>query len=191
PRLHAQIYRLFTCILLYFFFTSRRRHTISKRDWSSDVCYSDLEKELVQLVENMIKEQFRQETLIPSVQYPNQPKKQVEQHKLDFDQYVKQVEKDEEKLIQQVEKEVKEVQSSAGRTFNRQDITKEALMDLYKTKDKTVIKEDYDNEKASDQINQDDSIIASENRIPTLYPIGQYRGTYILAQNEDGLYMID
>src|SRR5437868_5992798 len=27
---------------LMFFFSSRRRHTISKRDWSSDVCSSDL-----------------------------------------------------------------------------------------------------------------------------------------------------
>src|SRR5699024_11813259 len=26
-----------------FFFSSRRRHTISKRDWSSDVCSSDLQ----------------------------------------------------------------------------------------------------------------------------------------------------
>src|SRR5207249_5664026 len=26
-----------------FFFSSRRRHTISKRDWSSDVCSSDLD----------------------------------------------------------------------------------------------------------------------------------------------------
>src|SRR6266513_2722799 len=26
----------------YFFFSSRRRHTSSKRDWSSDVCSSDL-----------------------------------------------------------------------------------------------------------------------------------------------------
>src|SRR5699024_11602740 len=31
------------CIYLYlFFFSSRRRHTRSKRDWSSDVCSSDL-----------------------------------------------------------------------------------------------------------------------------------------------------
>src|SRR5699024_10094796 len=30
----------------FFFFSSRRRHTISKRDWSSDVCSSDLQKEL-------------------------------------------------------------------------------------------------------------------------------------------------
>src|SRR5437868_12753869 len=27
---------------IIFFFSSRRRHTISKRDWSSDVCSSDL-----------------------------------------------------------------------------------------------------------------------------------------------------
>src|SRR5699024_12110666 len=34
------------CVLVsmgYFFFSSRRRHTRSKRDWSSDVCSSDLE----------------------------------------------------------------------------------------------------------------------------------------------------
>src|SRR5207249_9724524 len=32
------------CLLYssYFFFSSRRRHTRSKRDWSSDVCSSDL-----------------------------------------------------------------------------------------------------------------------------------------------------
>src|SRR5699024_11600827 len=28
--------------IIYFFFSSRRRHTRSKRDWSSDVCSSDL-----------------------------------------------------------------------------------------------------------------------------------------------------
>src|SRR5699024_1426482 len=30
--------------VLLFFFSSRRRHTISKRDWSSDVCSSDLDE---------------------------------------------------------------------------------------------------------------------------------------------------
>src|SRR2546421_8525329 len=29
-------------VLFYFFFSSRRRHTRSDRDWSSDVCSSDL-----------------------------------------------------------------------------------------------------------------------------------------------------
>src|SRR5699024_11677974 len=30
------------CFAFLFFFSSRRRHTRSKRDWSSDVCSSDL-----------------------------------------------------------------------------------------------------------------------------------------------------
>src|SRR2546421_4254577 len=32
----------FVFLLSFFFFSSRRRHTISDRDWSSDVCSSDL-----------------------------------------------------------------------------------------------------------------------------------------------------
>src|SRR5699024_11556732 len=31
---------------IYFFFSSRRRHTRSKRDWSSDVCSSDLKLDI-------------------------------------------------------------------------------------------------------------------------------------------------
>src|SRR5207253_6084114 len=31
------------CFLFFFFFSSRRRHTRWPRDWSSDVCSSDLE----------------------------------------------------------------------------------------------------------------------------------------------------
>src|SRR5204863_1519464 len=31
-----------SCSVFFFFFSSRRRHTSSLRDWSSDVCSSDL-----------------------------------------------------------------------------------------------------------------------------------------------------
>src|SRR2546428_1320974 len=37
-------------VLLLFFFSSRRRHTRSDRDWSSDVCSSDLSQTLMQLL---------------------------------------------------------------------------------------------------------------------------------------------
>src|SRR2546421_8831995 len=33
---------LLFCFVFFFFFSSRRRHTRSDRDWSSDVCSSDL-----------------------------------------------------------------------------------------------------------------------------------------------------
>src|SRR5206468_8686445 len=36
-------FRLFV-VALFFFFSSRRRHTRSDRDWSSDVCSSDLRR---------------------------------------------------------------------------------------------------------------------------------------------------
>src|SRR5699024_11844988 len=36
---------------LFFFFSSRRRHTRSKRDWSSDVCSSDLDNIDIEIVE--------------------------------------------------------------------------------------------------------------------------------------------
>src|SRR5437868_8059984 len=35
-------YDYLLCSYTFFFFSSRRRHTRSKRDWSSDVCSSDL-----------------------------------------------------------------------------------------------------------------------------------------------------
>src|SRR5699024_11918882 len=42
-----------------FFISSRRRHTRSKRDWSSDVCSSDLKNELVDRYQRQSKE-FKQ-----------------------------------------------------------------------------------------------------------------------------------
>src|SRR5205809_4920337 len=33
---------MFSCLEIFFFFSSRRRHTRCSRDWSSDVCSSDL-----------------------------------------------------------------------------------------------------------------------------------------------------
>src|SRR5437868_7977662 len=35
-------------VISHFFFSSRRRHTRSKRDWSSDVCSSDLKRSTTQ-----------------------------------------------------------------------------------------------------------------------------------------------
>src|SRR5699024_11770537 len=38
-----------SCGCSVFFFSSRRRHTRSKRDWSSDVCSSDLDRLLANM----------------------------------------------------------------------------------------------------------------------------------------------
>src|SRR2546427_5314567 len=46
-------------LFFFFFFSSRRRHTRFDCDWSSDVCSSDLEAELVQ-VQTATRVQFLQ-----------------------------------------------------------------------------------------------------------------------------------
>src|SRR6185312_3073800 len=42
-------YSVLLLVIFFFFFSSRRRHTRSDRDWSSDVCSSDLVEESVDL----------------------------------------------------------------------------------------------------------------------------------------------
>src|SRR3989440_8524351 len=41
-RISGTIFDLMSLCVVFFFFSSRRRHTRSDRDWSSDVCSSDL-----------------------------------------------------------------------------------------------------------------------------------------------------
>src|SRR5690606_39753958 len=48
-----------TCL---FFFSSRRRHTRFSRDWSSDVCSSDLEEE-IKRTERQLWQKIRTKTL--------------------------------------------------------------------------------------------------------------------------------
>src|SRR2546422_2700103 len=42
------------CYLIFFFFSSRRRHTRCSRDWSSDVCSSDLAKEIRKVPKGLV-----------------------------------------------------------------------------------------------------------------------------------------
>src|SRR5699024_11547350 len=53
----------------YFFSSSRRRHTRSKRDWSSDVCSSDLGKTEIylQAIEQVIQQGKEAIVLVPEI----------------------------------------------------------------------------------------------------------------------------
>src|SRR5690606_40944750 len=42
----SHVCSLLVCVVVCFFFSSRRRHTRFSRDWSSDVCSSDLGEKL-------------------------------------------------------------------------------------------------------------------------------------------------
>jgi DNA mismatch repair protein MutL len=50
---------------------------------------------------------------------------------------------------------------------------------------------DFDEEETDDFAEEETPVQQPESRVPPMYPIGQMHGTYIFAQNERGLYIID
>ncbi|SCM96593.1 DNA mismatch repair protein MutL [Bacillus mycoides] len=51
--------------------------------------------------------------------------------------------------------------------------------------------DDFELEKLEEEVHEIKEIEMNGNDLPPLYPIGQMHGTYIFAQNDNGLYMID
>ncbi|MDG0947688.1 DNA mismatch repair endonuclease MutL [Bacillus paranthracis] len=51
--------------------------------------------------------------------------------------------------------------------------------------------EDFELEELEEEVQEIEEIEMNGNDLPPLYPIGQMHGTYIFAQNDKGLYMID
>src|SRR2546421_5443342 len=74
---------LVRCVVFFFFFSSRRRHTRSDRDWSSDVCSSDLSNSTTSSISISAKssmfnsQQQIQSQIQPQVKSQIQPKAQV------------------------------------------------------------------------------------------------------------------
>ena len=134
------------------------------------------EKELVQLIEDMIKDTFKQMTLIPEVaQKEKKEKIQTSQDTFDFTKDIRQESK----------QPVEPVQTKAPSFPPDMTQVKEVFTtpsDKSKSTDELTVEPIQNKDEPSEQVAE---------RIPMLYPIGQLQGTYILAQNEHGLYMID
>lgn len=133
------------------------------------------EKELFQVIEEMIRQTFRQTSLIPEMeQQPEPPKKQQSfQPSIKFDE-PKQVREEPNFQPTEVQKERFNPMPSNDVTTGFEVNEQESF-----TPDKAV----------EDTTNQ--SRLTKQDRVPIMYPIGQLHGTYLLAQNENGLYMID
>jgi DNA mismatch repair protein MutL len=151
------------------------------------------EAELHQLIEEGIKSIFKKQQLIPSIGLPKSVRKQESiQEAFSFShQTLENQEKQgnvdtspviKEKVEQHLFTEEKRMQGN--RTLEEQGIIQEVPYypgPIGATREEVQKEVEVVN-------NETDSI---EGRIPPLYPIGQMHGTYILAQNENGLYIID
>jgi DNA mismatch repair protein MutL len=143
------------------------------------------EAELNELVTQAVRQALQARTLIPEVTVAQKaaPKQKAEQTTWTFEHVVK--EPFVSQLVHVEEPEEPKQPSSAEEqkegipSFLPQEETKQNSIDV-----------------DSGQVEMDEPTESDEqehmnDRLPPLYPIGQMHGTYILAQNERGLYIID
>lgn len=167
------------------------------------------EKELCQLIESVTKETLGKLQLIPETMHAKKNDSKTHQQQLTFDGELKnrpsEVDTGEQKVDASEGEEIKsddnvaEAPSKEANTLdtNAVPLTREALVPYEQTEETS--ENDTDPDDISDLSGDPDDIQATtkpssddnDSRVPTFYPIGQMQGTYILAHNDHGLYIID
>ncbi|GAA5415184.1 DNA mismatch repair protein MutL [Paraliobacillus ryukyuensis] len=148
------------------------------------------DKELYQAVEETIRLAFRKQTLIPDVtkkEKKEQPKST--QHHFDFEFNRTETEQvlptSTTDWTSTGHSNFAAAQNQALESIQSYDVPREQIGsqgDQYGMNEEELSLDT--NENSNDEVQ-------SQDRVPAMYPIGQHHGTYILAENENGLYMVD
>ncbi|MGG6431859.1 DNA mismatch repair endonuclease MutL [Anoxybacillus sp. D401a] len=134
------------------------------------------EGELNEVVQHAIRDVFQKKTLIPEVTVSRVEKPRTEQQTFSFQHVVK------ESHI--VPPRTTISHREQGKEKEERMVVEEREEHVYEKDTKPLdVEPIVENKHVTDETNQE--------RIPPLYPIGQMHGMYILAQNENGLYIID
>ncbi len=144
------------------------------------------EAELNQLIEECIRNTLRKQTLIPSVTVEKTKTKPiVEQTTLTLDHLTRQ---DTPKSVSQTpDHQLQENNSIKEKEQNPMEMPRtERVFEKYSSSESSEEKQEAINNDES-QPNENEP----SSKVPPLYAVGQVHGTYIIAQNENGLYIID
>ncbi|MDF9762309.1 DNA mismatch repair protein MutL [Peribacillus simplex] len=172
------------------------------------------EQELYSLLSETIKSAFKKLSLIPSGYTPAPKPEQVksEQTTLDLDHVVEKG----KRILEEAKKEasllkdtlIREKQGQKNYEDHVEEVNLEPIKELIYSNEQQQMGDAYIPVLPEDErkpyfesaekyttytVEQEEEIEEdeSESRIPPMYPIGQMHGTYIFAQNEKGLYIID
>ena len=175
------------------------------------------EEQLYDLIVEKIREAFKDKILIPKNDLDTHPKKNkvlnsFEQQKLDFERKQNEVQnrpqssEDERQedlsatTLDKVENQnISQVNEDNESTlFNDSQYIKRNHDDYYFNNQKDILNElDNQNETLKQEENQNENDIkgtvsaSTRRRVPYMEVVGQVHGTYIIAQNENGMFMID
>lgn len=145
------------------------------------------EAELNKLVTETIKATFKQMRLIPEVKKPSFDKIKSQQIAFQLEHTIseegtEEKPNDRESKRNESQVTVRETQELLGENTLVSGTSKPINKALSYYQDQTQVQATVETLETTP---------AFEGRVPVLYPIGQMHGTYILAQNETGLYIID
>lgn len=166
------------------------------------------EQELNELVSSIIKNAFKTKALIPAGFVTPKPEKpKSEQTFMDLDhmavleQSVSITETDSKQLFEEKSAELNHRYQAAGQNdisvskapnWLNSFVAEEPEIKPVSTKEDL---QEFNEEENTPEVNSYNppasALEVKASRVPPLYPIGQMHGTYILAQNERGLYIID
>ncbi len=166
------------------------------------------EDQLYQLIVEKIREAFKDKVLIPQNDFKNkyQPQKvleQFEQQKMRFDAQQRQEQQDSVSDSHSVQSaQVNE--PSHHYTSNDDSVTNTTADNAYvdaqreileemsnDSIDASVLSENAIDQQASLSEEVTETNTTAQRRIPYMEVVGQVHGTYIVAQNEEGMYLID
>lgn len=130
------------------------------------------EDELKAFITTAIQAVFKKETLIPAAEMKKKPpREKAEQLPLRF----------EERVVEPSKQTTRPILETSPSTTLK-PVIRERTAELKLTRE---------DEQKRDEREESSRQNAHEERLPTLYPIGQLHGTYIVAQDETGMYLID
>ncbi|OOE10854.1 DNA mismatch repair endonuclease MutL [Fictibacillus arsenicus] len=146
------------------------------------------ETELVQLVENELRKVIKAVQLIPEVNFQKKEQRQKEtdmQSAFSFEYAQKNKEIDPYQVPEPVKFKTSIPSNSPAGIQETVQVNEmmDSFLDTKKNYTETVVE---DREERIEETGAN-----KQEKLPVLYPIGQMHGTYILAQNENGLYLID
>ncbi|NRF06811.1 DNA mismatch repair endonuclease MutL [Bacillus safensis] len=159
------------------------------------------EQELHDLIKQGIKEVFQKQQLIPSASVPKKapmPAVKNEQQSLTFDAKQRNSSPAETPLTYQPEPHesvVHETSHTDAYGMPKQEKAEASSPVFYEevSSERVHLEESAASLEYEETVLHEDvtETIPENERVPVMYPIGQMHGTYILAQNERGLYIID
>ena len=151
-----------------------------------DIKFSNFD-ELNNLIKNIIDKSLKDKLLIPSISVRNNNSSnnslKYENLKIDIDR---------DNLIKEDNAEYKNKISDLINFKNDTINEIDSIIDIDDVSEKNINNENRDDTDNTEELDNSEVVVVDDsNKLPELYPVGLLHGTYIVCENELGIYLID